>query len=261
MNGLPAILLILAFNSFDSQSQDYILAIFLLDHFLEIDSYTVNKLSDETGISPLKITKFIKKLGFHSFKEMKIYAVQGFNVKKSQIIERNANYSTDRSFNALEVLSGKTIDREKTLHQIDMLIEAIHSADTIYILGALYPSALTLDFCDEMVLYKKKVRFVWINSYEYDKNITLHDKELLLIVSYTGRVFMMKSSILSSVTNSEGKTAIISSNKSFNNFANYFLEIPSRTGDDDEYQNASVTELFGMIKSLYFDKYASTDLK
>ncbi|MBM6931670.1 MurR/RpiR family transcriptional regulator [[Clostridium] spiroforme] len=261
MMSIVGMLLVMIFDSYDKNSINYILAKYFIDHIHEIENMTLKELSLDSHVSISAINRFLKLLGFNSFKQAKSYVKVGFDLKLKQIRNRYTYFSIEKELDKVEYLSGKNIDREQFVEQIDTLVDMLYNNQNIIILGALYPSAIFLNFLDDMVYFQKKCEFIWRNTVDYSSHIEAKEGDILFIVSLTGRLLLMKNGLYSQIQNTKGKTVLISGNESLWDKADLFIKIPTSKGEEKEDQNTVLVELLSIIKFKYYEKYIATQEK
>ena len=255
MNSFISVMLIVLFNSYDQSNIDYILAKYIIEHIREFSDMSLKQFSEEVHVSVSSINHFLKRFSFQSFAGVKAYINRGLDFRYNQIKERYTYYDINIALNNIEFLSRQSIDKTKMILQIENVVDLLHEKKRIVVLGAVYPAALSLHFLEDMVLFGKCCRFIWKNTYEYDNTLNIEEDELLLIISYTGRLITMKNGINNQIKNTKGKSILISNDYIYENTVDSFLKIPVERGQDPEYQNAIVTELLSIIKFRYYEKY------
>lgn len=259
MNGLVSVMLIILYNSFNQYSLDYVLATYILDHYYEIENMSLKELSQNTHISISSINHFFNKFGFRSFSQVKEYINYGIDLRIRQIKNRYSFFDINKSLYKLKIICESSFDKKELLMQIDDFVDMIYKSDRIIVLGATYPSALTLLFLDDMIHFKKTCRFVWKNTYDYENKIEVSENELLLMISYTGRLMVMKNGLSSQLLNVKGKSALICNDELYSNRVDSFIKIPVDKGKDPEFQNLILVELLSIIKFRYYEKYILKD--
>jgi len=259
MMSIVGMLLVMIFDSYDKNSIDYILAKYFIDHIYEIESMSLKELSLDCHVSISAINRFLRLLGFNSFKQVKSYIKIGFDLKLKQIHDRYTYFQVDREMDKIEYLSGINIDRKQLLQQIDLLVQMLYENHNIIILGALYPAAIFLNFLDDMIYFHKTCQFMWRNTIDYSSSIESKEGDILLIVSITGRLLLMKNGLYSQIQNTKGKIVLISGNEFLWNKADVFIKIPIYKGEEREEYNTILIELLSIVKFRYYEKYILTE--
>ena len=152
---------------------------FIVSHYLTIRDYTIERMSEESGLTVEEIMNFIKLFGTFTFKDF-LYRVDiDYELRLSQIGLRMVDTS-ERDF-----LGGITTDCEadEFLQKIREQCAKMFKARRIIIFGSYYPSAVAVDFQSDMITFGKEV----IDYHHFVKDFKFHEDDFTLVISATGR--------------------------------------------------------------------------
>lgn len=152
---------------------------FIVSHYLQIRDYTIERMSEESGLSVDEILAFINLFGLHTFEEF-LYRVDiDYELRLSQIGLRMVD-TTERDF-----LSNITTDCEadEFLEKIRSECEQMFKAKRIVIFGSHYPSAVAVDFQTDMITFGKEV----IDYHRFVNDFKFREDDFTLVISATGR--------------------------------------------------------------------------
>lgn len=180
---------------------NYDIARIVLRNYHDIPKMSINDLADCCFVSASSITRFIKELGFDSFKEFKKQIIDTVNI--------NADYSKDLSFAKkddlqpiLETYTNRikeNIDftfRNIDYSQIERICELIYNSEEVVILGLEFATMLGLHFQKKMASINKFVRIGVTEEKQQEIVETIQEGTVVLILSIEGSYFYRNNKLI-----------------------------------------------------------------
>ena len=253
MNTVISTLLLFTYNTLN-QDIYYSIAIYILDHLDEIETISINELSQNCHTSVPTINKFCHLMGIETFKKMKNILSSTRKGRLEQIEFRYMQFDAENILNQIELLYQKKINKTELLEQIKKIVDLIYESRSVYFVGAVYPLSLLLNFVEDMRIFNKAIYLEQI-SYKDNKK-DYEENSLLIFITVTGRFLAMnKQTFLDLYEDVSSKKAIISQNEIFSTFLKFNVFIKLYGDDDSEIENLIIIEIFNLIKYEYFMKY------
>lgn len=256
MNSTIGLLLIIHYNSLN-QDTNYYIASYILKNLDSIENISISSLAKNCYTSVNSINKFCHMLGFKSFNDFKINLISRIKIRKKQLSHRLSTTTDKDILHNITLFAHTSFDIDEFKKSIDELVIKIHDAKEIKIIGAYYPVALSLNFQEDMIIMNK-----FIYSYQNNNNpsaISIHNDELLLIISITGSIFDYAphyANYLYKQTN----IAIISGKNHTQEIKNNNCLVYIPIIDDNEDGNLLLVEVLRYIKYCYYYKYLNNSI-
>lgn len=250
MNTLISVLLLYVFNSLHKDTYA-IIAQYILEHIDDIDKLSIDKLAYACGTSPNTINKFCKEMGLENYKALKSMLQNTVEGRKNQISKRYNNFDIDQFYRRI----GLNDHREEFDECMHSVVDMIHEADHIYMVGAVYPLSLTLNFVEDMILFGNQFRIKQIgfkdDRYDYQEN------DLIILITITGRIMTLNRPYFRELNKKNVKKIAISQNYLINDLFNFDEFIQLIDTHHSEIENCILIEILNYIKLLYFNKYVN----
>ncbi len=147
------------------------------ENIKHIDDISIAKLADLCNVSPSKITKYAKKLGFNGFKELQFQLKQdkNFDTKNNSVIESERK-KIEKFFNDISQES------------LDMLCKEISRANKIYLFGR-GPSLKVCEYyTPRLRVATNKNIIANYDEYIFDLDYLMeHPKKLMIVLTVSGK--------------------------------------------------------------------------
>lgn len=197
MNTVVALLLLFTFNSLNDDGNRQ-LAYYILNHLHDVSKMSMNELSLACHTSTTSINKFCRILGYASFKKFKTMIESTMEARMKQIHTRYQYNSEEKIYQQIQALYNKKIDVAYLEEETNRVVEMIAEANSIYLVGSVYPLALTMNFIEDMYVFDKHVYFEQLNL--MDVTAYKDPKTLMIMISVTGRIIIMDQERYSRLT-------------------------------------------------------------
>ncbi len=210
-------------NDLEYDSTDSHIAESLLDMIYELEFMSIDRVAEKCHISKSTLSKFVKRLGFESYREFRENARNekkkaGYHNYEQKLSMDTfiQDYGIERYLNILigdieHFLSG--IDRK----QIRDLAEALHKHKKVAAFGSVYSQTVAMDF---MYKIAEEGKYIKTNLYDMkqEQYINEADEETLIIIFSNSGQYIYENGMKpmdqsrSFVRKSKGKIALITSN-------------------------------------------------
>ncbi|MEG0276177.1 MAG: hypothetical protein RR630_04030 [Coprobacillus sp.] len=252
MNTIISVLLLFTYNSLHKDIY-YLISKYILEHLDEVENMSIGKLAVDCGTSTATINKFCNLIGVDSFKGFKSLLMNTRVGRLNQIKERYQQFNEEILFSQIQHLSQNVIEKEIFLNKIDELVKLIHNSQQIYLLGAIYPLALSLNFVEDMKIFKKDISLEQIGFMSSNNNYQKDD--LILFITINGRIITHNRQGFLRLYESPAKKVVISQNRIFEDFHDLDDFIKLEDNNDNEVENIIIIEILNLIKYKYYTKY------
>lgn len=251
MNTIISMLLLFTYNSLH-QDIYYYLAKYILDHLGEIENISIGKLASDCGTSIATIKKFCHLFGVENYKEFKTLLIGTKSGRLNQIKSRYKYFHEKDIYSQIKYLSKSDSLDDEMEHHLDEIVDLIHHSKRIYLVGAVYPLAIGLNFAEDMLIFHKPVYFEHIGY-----NSEMHqfqEDDLIIFITITGRMLSHNRQVFLDIYNTPANKVVISQNSIFERFSQFhnFIRLE---GNNDENENLIIIEILNLIKYKYYKKY------
>ena len=214
----------------------------------------VSEFAQNCHTSLATIKKFCQILGYKDFNVMKKYLFSTMDNRKNQIRERYLSFNEEQIFKEIECISQTKIDKKQWMASIEQIVDDMHKAEMIGIIGANYPLFLAFNFIEDMLVFDKKcfIQNVDRQIGKYFENCHTYG----LLITITGRYFMLNQAKSQIMQDAHAQFGIISQNISTKDKiknVNSFIQLPGN--DDSESLNLVILNILILIKFIYYRKY------
>lgn len=253
MNSKLSLLLIILYNT-NPENIDYCIALQILHSLNQLDKLTVSSLKEKCSTSTKTIQKFCNSLGFDSFIDFKYSLITSLNIRSEQNMHRIQNTSETDILKNIQFLSNNYFNETEFKNSINQLVDTIHKASTLYIIGAAFPNALSINFQEDMNIMGKLTYCYQVNN--NPQFPLFSENDLIIIISISGNFYKYaKEHFKNLYKKNKNHIFILSGYSPFrdSNIANNFIQM--YIDEDDEKGNLIIMETLRYIKYQYFYKY------
>jgi DNA-binding MurR/RpiR family transcriptional regulator len=223
---------------------------YIVDHYLEMESMTKERILAETGIDENNMDNFIGRLGCDfDWQTFHRIFVQHHLTRLDQIRGRMVGL---RAADLVKNMKKDMSDQEM-LDYVSVICEQIDSHKRIFIIGALYPMSIAVEFQTDLITFGKNV----VQYHNYDPTITFTGDDMLVFISATGRAMNGFLQAKGSLNPEAATSLLITQNPVYtrqeHKISNYVLRLPGRyDGLDFNYQ---LMQIFDLLRIQYYQKY------
>ncbi|MBR0418785.1 MAG: MurR/RpiR family transcriptional regulator [Erysipelotrichaceae bacterium] len=182
-NLLTSLLSIL--NTNDENDTDFIIARYLLENMETIKDTSIYTVADECYVSRSSIQRFIKNIGYDSFKQMKMYIDDILEHEKSFIMYTDHSNYRDYIGSSIKNVLDDVISASKMIN-FKKLVRKFISKDRIVILSAEDSSSACRLFQQQILANGKLIRLLTSANSNLSLLKELTKNDLLLVCSVTG---------------------------------------------------------------------------
>lgn len=222
---------------------------FVVYHYLEFEDYTFEDVIRESGLTKEEILAFIALLGFESFEDFQKTLVKNHYVRLDQIRARMLDVNSDDIIAGME----KSGTDKEMRNYVSTICEAIDKAERVVIIGALYPLCLSVEFQTDLITFGKPI----IQYHNFDKSISLTEKDVVIFISATGRSMNSFIKIRQEVGVERAVSILITQNKTYllpeYRISDYVLQVPGKF--DGLNFNHQILTIFDLIRVHYYQQY------
>ena len=223
---------------------------YVVDHYLEMEDMTRERLLAETGIDPANLDDFIGRLGcgfdweaFHS------RFVQHHLLQLDQIQGRMLGFSPKDLVRRME----KDVSDEEMLAQLAMICEQIEAHKRIVLAGGLYPMSIVVEFQTDMITFGKNV----VQFHNFDPTMEFSKEDMLIFISATGRAMNGFLRSRGDLHPEEADSLLITQNPVYtmegHKISNHVLKLPGRY--DGMELNYQLMQIFDLLRYQYYHQY------
>lgn len=253
MNTVISKLLVYIYSGYNKDVY-YEMSVYILSHLSIIEFMTVSEFAQNCHTSLATIKKFCQILGYKDFNVMKKYLFSTMDNRKNQIRERYLSFNEEQIFKEIECISQTKIDKKQWMASIEQIVDDMHKAEMIGIIGANYPLFLAFNFIEDMLVFDKKcfIQNVDRQIGKYFENCHTYG----LLITITGRYFMLNQAKSQIMQDAHAQFGIISQNISTKDKiknVNSFIQLPGN--DDSESLNLIILNILINYKFIYYRKY------
>ena len=236
---------LLAFiNNPDIKDTNYRIALCLLNHCLDFNQMTIQKIAEESYVSISTVNRFIGQYGFKKYSVFRQRYLSHLQIRHSQMLKRlEAKKAYKPVFRALMKDYGLINDE-----LINLCCQFIHESHQIILIGSDEMCYATLRFQGDFYMMGKKV--IKISLFE-EEHIIFDDSDFVLFFSMNGNLLDYKASLLPKFLTCSAKVFFIT--KTVIPDAKYVLHIPNHV--DEVIENMALDYYMQEILYTYMEKY------
>lgn len=190
--------LLTIFNRNEIYSADYTIAKYLIQNIHRLNKLSIYKVAEDCFISRSSIQRFVKSIGFDSFKDIKNNAKDLIDHQEA-IIEYTdyTNYEVFLSEKIMSMITtiNKSIDRNEIIN----LVHNIHDTKNVIFLAAEDSASSLRQLQSSLAITHKIVSVVTSSSVDIDLFKHLEENDLIIIFSVSGNYALAALPILSNL--------------------------------------------------------------
>lgn len=229
---------------------NYKFCTYIVDHYLEMESMTKERILSETGISEANLDAFVGRLGagwdwdtFHTT------FVQHHLTRLDQIRGRMVGLRAADLVKNME----KDMSDQEMLDYVSVICEQIDSHKRTVIVGALYPMSIAVEFQTDLITFGKNV----VQFHHFDPTMKFSQDDMLIFISATGRAMKGFMRSRGDLTPDAATSLLITQNPVYtrdeHRISNYVLRLPGRY--DGLNFNYQLMQIFDLLRIQYYQKY------
>ena len=223
---------------------------YIVDHYLEMESMTKERVLEETGIDEKNMDDFIGRLGIgFSWDVFHQTFVQHHLTRLDQIRGRMIGLRADNLVKNME----KDMSDEVMLHYISTICEQIDCHKRTVIIGALYPMSIAVEFQTDLITFGKNV----VQFHNYDPAMKFSPDDMLIFISATGRAMKGFLTFRDDLNPGAATSLLITQNPIYtreeHKISNFVLRLPGRY--DGLNFNYQLMQIFDLLRIQYYQKY------
>lgn len=223
---------------------------YIVDHYLEMESMTKERVLSETGIDEKNLDDFVRRLG-HNFDWNTFHKtfVQHHLTRLDQIRGRMVGL---RAADLVKNMK-KDMTDEEMLNYVSVICEEIEFHKRVVIVGALYPMSIAVEFQTDLITFGKNV----IQFHTYDPTMMFTEDDLLIFISATGRAMKGFLRDRGDLNPDAATSLLITQNPIYtreeHRISSFVLCLPGRYDGLDF--NHQLMQIFDLIRIQYYQKY------
>ena len=223
-----------------------------LDHYMETeeDSFSLENVMKDTGASEDEVYDVLEAMelqrDFEKFKEL---LLQFQSIRMDQIRSRMIGMSLDDIMNNME----KSESNEELKAKIADICDCLDNSERIFLIGALYPMAISTEFQTDLNIFGKRV----LQYHSFDKDLVFNENDMLIFISTTGRSTGYFLNTYKEKNPKAAKSLLITQNKQYLDpeykVSDFTLVLPGRyDGININYQ---MMQIFDLLRLSYYQRY------
>ena len=223
---------------------------YVVDHYLEMEDMTLERILSETDITREHILDFITRLGFAGdWDAFHTKFVQNHYTRLDQIRGRMIGLNSRDLVKTME----KDISDDEMLDYISEICEQIDQHKRTVLIGALYPMSIAVEFQTDLITFGCNI----VQYHSFDPNMKFTEDDLVIFISATGRAIRGFMNSYSNRNLSNATCLLITQNPIYtmeeHKISDYVLKVPGRyDGLDFNYQ---LMHIFDLLRIHFYQKY------
>lgn len=239
-------------NNSNNQDANYAIAKYVIDHYMHIDSITLQELADACYVSVPTVKNFFKQFGYSSFTLVKKRIQQDQRIRRTQIEQF---YDKLNLKHLQEVMLSLSVCDHMELflqeHTIKHIVDMIAQSKRILVFGSLSFTQLLVNFQTDLIVMGKRI----IVSSLVEENLEkIEVNDLVMIISGSGRVLFAET-LIDRMQKIKNQIVVISGDHesvyAFPISEKIFLWAENEMFDAEHF----VLFYFDMIRYYYYQKY------
>lgn len=180
-------LLLSIINKGETDSVDYMIALYLLQHYRNLQAVNIYDMSENCFVNRTTIRRFFIKYGYHNFLDFKKHYHDQFEEDDYFPIpfDDYSAYLNDLNAKLLNMMSQFTLKRDKT-NEIDSFNSHLYESERIVFMGDESFYGQLYNAQQEMLAMEKIVYFITNNIQDHKVLNSLTDKDCIVIFSLKG---------------------------------------------------------------------------
>lgn len=153
--------------------------------------FNINELAEAIGCAPSSITKFVKKLKYRSFSDMRFELMRTVDSDSAEGFSEITNWSVSLDSLSQHYVNGITRTFEETLEINDFdnftkVAELLEGAETVYLFGVGNSSVIARDFQQKLIRLNKRCVFDIDGNFGVQNAMLATSRDLAVCISYSG---------------------------------------------------------------------------
>lgn len=253
MNTIVSMLLIMICSKMTDEG-DRAIAVAVLERLQDPKSLTEANIAEESHTSVRAVKKFSQKLGYPSFAKLRMTLVLTQEVRQIQMKSHLTKTDPEKLLDQIAFLAAEPFSKELFQKQTDIVNTMIYNSSKVVLVGAVFPQALSLHYCEDMLMMKKPVIVEPVTA-SMDLS-RAQENDVYIFLSITGRIYSYFKSEVSSFLSSHQKAAGIGGIGTISDkLGQQKIELPVR--DDREEGNTMILLTMQYMKYRYYQVYGS----
>lgn len=180
-------LLLSIINKGETESVDYMIALYLLQHYRNLHDVNIYDMSEHCFVNRTTIRRFFVKYGYHNFLDFKNHYDDQFKKEDYSplVFDDYTSYLNDLNAKLMNMMSQFTLKRDKT-NEIDSFNHHLFESDRIIFMGDETFYGQLYNAQQEMLGMEKIVYFITNNIQDHKIIKNLTEKDCIVIFSLKG---------------------------------------------------------------------------
>lgn len=244
-------------NNSNHQDANYAIAKYLIDHYMQIESITLQELADACYVSVPTVKNFFKQFGYSNFTLVKKRMLRDQRIRTSQIEEFYQKLNLPHLQNTMLALSAcDHMELFLQEHSLWHMVDMIAHSKRILVFGSLSFTQLLVNFQTDLIVMGKRI----IVSSLVEENLErIEENDLIMIISGSGRVLFAES-LIERMQRIKNKIVVISGDHesvyAFPICEKIFLWAENEMFDAEHL----VLFYFDMLRYYYYQKYGRREI-
>lgn len=223
---------------------------YLVNHYLEMETMTKERILEETGIDESNMDDFIARLGYgFDWELFHRKFVEHHFTRLDQIRGRMLGL---KSINLIRDME-KDMSDEEMLEYVSMLCQQIDEHKRIVLIGALYPMSIAVEFQTDLITFGKNI----VQFHSFDPEMQFTEDDMLIFISATGRAMNGFMESRSDLNPKAATSLLITQNPIYtreeHKISDYVLKLPGRY--DGLNFNYQLMQIFDLLRIRYYRQY------
>lgn len=222
---------------------------YVVDHYLEMEDMTKERILKETGIQEQSLDDFVHRLVCADWETFHRAFVQHHLVRLDQIHGRMLGLKPMDLICKME----KELSDQEMLDYISMICAQINRHKRIVLIGALYPMSIAVEFQTDLITFGKNI----VQFHSFDPNMQFSKEDLLIFISATGRAMKGFLTSRSDLHPETADSLLITQNPIYNmeehRISTHVLKIPGKY--DGLNFNYQLMQIFDLLRIRYYHQY------
>ncbi|MCF0114587.1 MAG: MurR/RpiR family transcriptional regulator [Erysipelotrichaceae bacterium] len=230
---------IVLFSILDSESEDsndYIIAKYLLQNYNQLSGVTLSDISEYCNVSKAAVSRFCKKIGLLDYVDLQML-IRERRQKKKKNREILTVDKQKESYN--EMLNRAYGNMQEVMDNplVEQLINDLQIYDNIYLFGHLQASHIAFTFRTNLAILSKFCYCTQTWSDQKEKIYNATDKDLFIVFSSTGDYFKRIDINMNRLEQSGAKVYIVTFEKGMEYLRSFVNKIFLGKEPEDPYSN------------------------
>lgn len=228
MNTVLSLILMLLQRS-AADEREYILSEYIIAHLREIENITLQKIADDCFMSTNTVLRFCRQLGFRSYSTFRSQLLTTCRIRRIQLEQKISAESGEALLAKMAALAAP-FDRDQLNRQIMEAVRLILERGEMTFIGAVFPLALTISFCEDLIIlgilvHVRQIHYGGLGGKKHDGPC--------FVVTFTGRMLENNQVLFGQICSEYPETMLISHERfSYKSYG--YIQMPAGAGSDDD---------------------------